>query len=127
MISLYVFPLSFQHSKFTFDCLVLSLSSSIGQLFIFYTISKFGPVVFTIIMTLRQVSNRLFHPYIYHMPHPVSIYYLFLFSFAGNSNPFILHRVQPPHFGLRYFWCFNCIPVDIFTCVLYAATKIIET
>lgn len=38
------------------DCIVLSVSSAVGQLFIFYTISKFGAVVFTIMMTVRQVS-----------------------------------------------------------------------
>lgn len=46
-----------EHNKFVFDCVVLSISSAIGQLFIFYTIAKFGPVVFTIIMTVRQVCN----------------------------------------------------------------------
>lgn len=45
-----------EHKKFLFDCVILSISSAIGQLFIFYTIAKFGPVVFTIIMTVRQVS-----------------------------------------------------------------------
>lgn len=52
-----------QHPKFMADCLVLSASSAIGQLFIFYTIAKFGPISFTIIMTIRQVSTdgvRLF-------------------------------------------------------------------
>lgn len=45
-----------EHNKFIFDCVILSISSAIGQLFIFYTIATFGPVVFTIIMTVRQVS-----------------------------------------------------------------------
>lgn len=44
------------HPQFIVDCIVLSISSAIGQLFIFYTISTFGAVVFTIIMTFRQVS-----------------------------------------------------------------------
>lgn len=43
-----------EHPRFIFDCTILSLSSAIGQLFIFQTISTFGPVVFTIIMTIRQ-------------------------------------------------------------------------
>lgn len=50
-----IFGIFWQHPKFLIDCVVLSISSAIGQLFIFYTIAKFGPVVFTIIMTLRQV------------------------------------------------------------------------
>uniref|UniRef100_A0A1B6FLF2 Adenosine 3'-phospho 5'-phosphosulfate transporter 1 n=1 Tax=Cuerna arida TaxID=1464854 RepID=A0A1B6FLF2_9HEMI len=39
---------------FTVDCMLLSISSAAGQLFIFYTIATFGPVVFVIIMTIRQ-------------------------------------------------------------------------
>jgi len=45
-----------QHPKFVFDMVVLSVCSAVGQLFIYHTIDVFGPVVFTIIMTLRQVS-----------------------------------------------------------------------
>jgi solute carrier family 35 (adenosine 3'-phospho 5'-phosphosulfate transporter), member B2 len=37
--------------------IVLSVTSATGQLFIFYTIKEFGPVVFTIIMTTRQVFS----------------------------------------------------------------------
>lgn len=37
--------------------LLASLCSSVGQLFIFYTIKTFGPLVFTIIMTTRQVLS----------------------------------------------------------------------
>ncbi|XP_067013543.1 adenosine 3'-phospho 5'-phosphosulfate transporter 1 [Anabrus simplex] len=43
-----------QFPKFVFDCLVLSVCSAGGQLFIYFTISTFGPVVFVIIMTIRQ-------------------------------------------------------------------------
>lgn len=37
-----------------FDCLLMSIMSSIGQLFVYYTIKKFGSVIFAVIMTLRQ-------------------------------------------------------------------------
>ena len=36
---------------------ILSLTSASGQLFIFYTIKELGPVVFTIIMTTRQIFS----------------------------------------------------------------------
>jgi adenosine 3'-phospho 5'-phosphosulfate transporter B2 len=36
---------------------VLSLTSATGQLFIFYTIKELGPVIFTIIMTTRQIIS----------------------------------------------------------------------
>lgn len=39
------------------DCLLTAISSASGQLFIFATIAMFGPVVFTIIMTVRQVQK----------------------------------------------------------------------
>jgi len=43
------------------DCfanvLTLSLTSATGQLFIFYTIKKFGPIVFTTMMTTRQMLS----------------------------------------------------------------------
>lgn len=37
-----------------YDCLLMSVMSSIGQFFVYYTINQFGPVVFTVIMTFRQ-------------------------------------------------------------------------
>uniref|UniRef100_A0A182Y6F8 Adenosine 3'-phospho 5'-phosphosulfate transporter 1 n=1 Tax=Anopheles stephensi TaxID=30069 RepID=A0A182Y6F8_ANOST len=53
------------HPKFVVDCIVLSISSAIGQLFIFYTIATFGAVAFTIIMTLRQAIAILLSCLIY--------------------------------------------------------------
>lgn len=39
------------------DSVVLSVTSAMGQLFIFYTVKEFGPVVFTIMMTTRQIFS----------------------------------------------------------------------
>ena len=39
------------------DSVVLSVTSAMGQLFIFYTVKEFGPVVFTIMMTTRQILS----------------------------------------------------------------------
>lgn len=39
---------------------ILSITSATGQLFIFYTLKEFGPVVFTIIMTTRQIFSLFF-------------------------------------------------------------------
>lgn len=36
---------------------VLSITSATGQIFIYYTIKEFGPVVFTIMMTTRQIFS----------------------------------------------------------------------
>lgn len=40
---------------------ITAITSATGQLFIFYTIKQFGPVVFTIIMTTRQVPGMPQH------------------------------------------------------------------
>nr|CAD7587273.1 unnamed protein product [Timema genevievae] len=56
----------FQFPKFMLDCVILSLCSACGQLFIFYTIATFGPVVFVIIMTIRQLLAILLSCLIYH-------------------------------------------------------------
>ncbi|XP_041982936.1 adenosine 3'-phospho 5'-phosphosulfate transporter 1 [Aricia agestis] len=57
--------------QFIFDCILLSISSAVGQLLIYRTISKFGAVVFTIIMTLRQAVSILTSCIVYG--HAVSI------------------------------------------------------
>lgn len=44
-----------RHPEFFLDVTVVSLTSAVGQLFIFYTIAQFGAVVFTTIMTIRQM------------------------------------------------------------------------
>ena len=41
------------------DITVLAITSATGQLFIFYTIKKFGPIVFTIMMTTRQMLSMI--------------------------------------------------------------------
>ena len=46
-----------RHQIFSIHVFATSICSSIGQLFIFSTIEEFGPVVFTIIMTMRQAFS----------------------------------------------------------------------
>jgi len=48
-----------EHPSFGTHILIISLTSATGQLFIFYTISEFGPLVFTIIMVTRQMFSIL--------------------------------------------------------------------
>ncbi|KAK3885951.1 hypothetical protein Pcinc_009883 [Petrolisthes cinctipes] len=61
----------FTYPTFFWDILILSVCSATGQLFIYYTISVFGPVVFIIIMTIRQGLAILLSCLIYG--HPVSM------------------------------------------------------
>ncbi|XP_075984475.1 adenosine 3'-phospho 5'-phosphosulfate transporter 1 [Anticarsia gemmatalis] len=53
------------HPVFAADCIVLSVSSAVGQLLIYRTIERFGAVVFTIIMTLRQAVSILLSCVVY--------------------------------------------------------------
>lgn len=66
------FFLLFQNGSLARDCILLSVCSAIGQLFIFNTISNFGIVVFTMIMVLRQVFAILLSVVIYS--HTISAY-----------------------------------------------------
>lgn len=54
-----------RHPQFMHHIFLLSLTSAAGQLFIFYTISSFGPVVFVIIMTVRLVLSIVLSCIIY--------------------------------------------------------------
>lgn len=60
----------FQFPSFSLDCVLLSISSAVGQLFVFYTVAKFGAIVFTIIMTIRQGLAILLSCLLYG--HPIA-------------------------------------------------------
>ena len=61
----------FLYPAFFWDCLVLSICSASGQLFIYYTISCFGPIIFVLIMTIRQGLAIVISCILYG--HPVSL------------------------------------------------------
>jgi solute carrier family 35 (adenosine 3'-phospho 5'-phosphosulfate transporter), member B2 len=89
------FKFSSDHPTFLVDCVILSISSAIGQLFIFFTIAKFGAVVFTIIMTLRQAIAILLSCLIYH--HKISslgIVGIFIIFFAIFLRLYCSHRIK---------------------------------
>lgn len=52
--------------SFILDAVLLSLCSASGQLFIFNTVSTFGPLVFVIISTIRQGFSVLLSCIVYH-------------------------------------------------------------
>lgn len=93
-----------QFPKFAFDCLVLSVCSAIGQLFVYFTISKFGAVVFTIMMTIRQGLAILLSCIIYH--HHISavgvigiilvFFSIFLRVYCNQRLRAIRRKVQNP-------------------------------
>ena len=51
--------------------MLISITSASGQLFIYFTIKKFGPVVFTIMMTTRQMFSMVLSAFAFgHALHP---------------------------------------------------------
>jgi adenosine 3'-phospho 5'-phosphosulfate transporter B2 len=44
---------------------ITAITSASGQLFIFYTIKEFGPIIFTIIMTTRQMFSICLSAFIF--------------------------------------------------------------
>jgi adenosine 3'-phospho 5'-phosphosulfate transporter B2 len=61
----------YRYPQFVIDCVLLSICSATGQLFIFSTIAKFGPLIFAIITTIRQGFSVLLSCIIYH--HNVNV------------------------------------------------------
>ncbi|KAE9417831.1 hypothetical protein Angca_009675 [Angiostrongylus cantonensis] len=56
---------AFDHEHFSRDVLFLSLSGATGQLFIYSTIEKFGPIIFAVVMTIRQMLSILLSSFYY--------------------------------------------------------------
>jgi solute carrier family 35 (adenosine 3'-phospho 5'-phosphosulfate transporter), member B2 len=63
---LYYNPLALVYNVIT------AITSATGQLFIYYTIKTFGPVVFTIIMTTRQIVSMVISTIYFNHPLPLS-------------------------------------------------------
>jgi adenosine 3'-phospho 5'-phosphosulfate transporter B2 len=51
-----------------YHMILLALASAIGQLFIFYTIKEFGPVIFTMMMTTRQILSLILSCLVFSHP-----------------------------------------------------------
>ena len=61
--------------------IVTAITSATGQLFIFYTIKEFGPIVFTVIMTTRQLFSITISAVLFR-------HHLGLLSFVGAALVF---------------------------------------
>ena len=70
-------PLVFYH------LLIMSICSATGQMFIFFTIKRFGPIIFTIMMTIRQMLSMVVSCFMFG--HALS-----LFSWVGAIIVFIV-------------------------------------
>lgn len=62
---IYAIRFMMEHPDFASHVFIISLASVTGQMFIFYTIAEFGPLVFTTIMVTRQMFSILLSCFIY--------------------------------------------------------------
>lgn len=89
------FAFASEHPKFLVDCVILSISSAIGQLFIFFTIAKFGAIIFTIIMTLRQAIAILLSCLIYkHQISALGVFGIIIVFLAVFLRVYCSHRIK---------------------------------
>uniref|UniRef100_A0A183BLK5 Adenosine 3'-phospho 5'-phosphosulfate transporter 1 n=1 Tax=Globodera pallida TaxID=36090 RepID=A0A183BLK5_GLOPA len=58
------------HESILADCLFLSVGSAFGQVFIYMTIQHFGPVVLSVMMTLRQIFSIILSSV--YFVHPIN-------------------------------------------------------
>merc|ERR1712060_1010014 len=60
-----------RHPQCLVDIILLSLSSTLGQLFILTTIKRFGALLFATVMTTRQFISILLSAFLYF--HPITL------------------------------------------------------
>jgi solute carrier family 35 (adenosine 3'-phospho 5'-phosphosulfate transporter), member B2 len=61
--------------------IITAITSATGQFFIFYTIKEFGPIVFTVIMTTRQMLSMVISSVLFN-------HHMSFFSFVGAALVF---------------------------------------
>lgn len=61
--------------------IITAITSATGQFFIFYTIKEFGPIVFTVIMTTRQMLSMVISSVLFK-------HHMSLFSYLGAAMVF---------------------------------------
>lgn len=81
--------------SFILDCILLSFCSAAGQLFIFKTLSVFGPLVFAIISTFRQGFSVLLSCLIYkHHINFLGIFGIILVFFSLFLRIYCSYRIK---------------------------------
>lgn len=61
---------AYDHSEFMLHLILFIVFSTVGQIFIFYTVKNFGAVVFSIIMSVRILLSTLISCFVYS--HPIT-------------------------------------------------------
>lgn len=84
-----------EYPQFFLDCILLSIFSASGQLFIYSTIAAFGPLVFAIITTIRQGLSVLLSCIVYHHHvNGIGVIGLFLVFFSILLRIYCSHRLK---------------------------------
>ena len=88
-----------EHKDITRHIVLLSITSAIGQIFIFVTIQKFGALVFSLIMTTRQVLSILLSSLVFqHSMSLQSVFGVSLIFFALFAQQYM--RFNAPKKGV---------------------------
>jgi len=83
------------HPQFVTHVVIISLTSVTGQIFIFYTIAEFGPLVFTTIMVTRSMFSILLSCIIYgHVLTSQAILGVFVVFLALWFQIYAKYRIQ---------------------------------
>lgn len=91
----YAVSFMMKYPSFFSHVVVISLTSATGQLFIFYTIGEFGPLVFTIIMVTRQMFSILLSCLIYrHVLSAQAIFGVTIVFMALFLQIYAKHRIS---------------------------------
>ncbi|RNA44596.1 adenosine 3 -phospho 5 -phosphosulfate transporter 1 [Brachionus plicatilis] len=82
-----------EHADITHHIVLLSVTSAIGQIFIFVTIQKFGALIFSIMMTTRQILSIFLSSIIFqHSMSAQSLIGIFLIFFALFFQQYVKYR-----------------------------------
>lgn len=84
-----------KYPSFLIDAILLSVCSAAGQLFIFKTVSTFGPLVFVIISTIRQGFSVLLSCLVYqHEIHAMGVFGVILVFLSILLRIYCDYRVK---------------------------------
>lgn len=83
--------LLYNPSAFVYN-VITAIASATGQMFIFYTIKSFGPVVFTIIMTTRQMISMVISTIFFGHPLNAGSYFGAMVVFGA-----VFYRIRRKH------------------------------
>lgn len=80
----------YEHPQMILHLIIFCICSTVGQLFIFYTVKSFGAVVFAVIMSLRILFSTILSCIVYS--HPISELGLIGIIIVFGANAYRIHQ-----------------------------------